>query len=122
MKILKFNESLCYPNAIYKNISCDDLDTFSSEEMNRILVCSNDGQGDTNCYTYDDIRNNISDSDIKIDGVWVNGSDVIDKMKRSEIFDEFCFDLIPNMTKYIGYDEIDFETWPPVSSGLKLFF
>ena len=53
------NESLSYPNIKYKEMSSNDLDALSHDELNRILICNNDGQ-DTNCYTYVDIRNIIS--------------------------------------------------------------
>jgi hypothetical protein len=82
------NESLSYPNIKYKEMSSNDLDALSHDELNRILICNNDGQ-DTNCYTYVDIRNIISSS--------VN-------MKPSEIIDEFCQDFDANMTNYIYFD------------------
>jgi len=105
LKYGKFlSESLSYPNVKYKEISNEDLDTLPDEEINRILVCSNDGQGDTNCYTFDDIKNILSESDIKYNNVWVKGEEIVPKMKKSEIMDEFCKDLSGNMTEYIYFD------------------
>lgn len=97
-------ESLSYPNIEHKEISNEQLNSMSEEELNRILVCNNDGQGDTHCYTFNDIVNIISDSDIKYNNQWVKGKDVIQKMKRSEIMDEFCMDMSGNMTEYIYFD------------------
>jgi hypothetical protein len=97
-------ESLSYPNIKYKSLTNEELNTLSPEVMNRILVCNNDGQGDTHCYTYADMLSIISESDLKINGAWVKGADVIGKMKPSEIFDEFCRDFEGNMTEYVYFD------------------
>lgn len=56
-------ESLSYPNIEYRDISNEELDGFTPEELNRILVCNNDGQGDTHCYTFSDMVNIISESE-----------------------------------------------------------
>lgn len=105
MKYLKrFNESLSYPNTKYKDISNDDINSFSNEELNRILICHNDGQGDTNCYTFADARNTVSVSDVKYKGSYVKGSDIVDGLKPSEIIDIFCEDMNANMTSYIYFD------------------
>lgn len=104
MKIIKYtdynkktNESLSYPNTKYKNISNADLDGYSQEELNKILVCNNDGQGDTHAYTYIDMFNILSESDLP------NGLNV-DNMKPSQIFDEFCKEFNGNMTEYVYFD------------------
>lgn len=101
--------SLLDPNTKYKEISNKELDTLTDEEVKRILVCSNDGQGDTYCYTFADIFNLISESDIKYNNQMVRGADVIQKMSRSEILYEFCKDMSANMTEYIYFDIDDNE-------------
>lgn len=100
MSILK------YQNFIKESLEDKDIniDVIDEKELNRILICSNDGQGDTNCYTFEDIYEIVSDSDIKYQNSWVKGSDVIEKMKRSEILDEFCRDMSYNMTEYIYFN------------------
>jgi len=101
-EILKYN--LFTEKFQYKDISNNDLDTFKDDELNRILICTNDGQGDTNCYTYKEIYEIISESDIRLDGTYIKGKDFVKNHKVSEIIDEFCQDLSGNMTEYIYFD------------------
>lgn len=97
-------ESLGYPNIEYRDISNEELDGFTPEELNRILVCNNDGQGDTHCYTFSDMVSIISESDLKRNGEWVKGAEVVGTMKPSEIFDEFCGGFLANLTEYVYFD------------------
>lgn len=95
------------PHIEYKDLSNEELDRLSPEELNRILVCNNDGQGDTHCYTFPDMVDAISESDIKIDGEGVKGADVISSMRPSQIFDEFCKEFPANPTEYVFFDVQD---------------
>jgi hypothetical protein len=103
----KLDESLSHPNTKSIDISDSELNSFDSSILNRILYCMNDGQGDTNCYTIDDMKSILSESDLKIDDVYVNGNEVVPTMKISEIIDEFTKDVSANMSEFIFFDVTD---------------
>jgi hypothetical protein len=100
----KLDESLSYLNDKSIDISDDELNSFDSLLLNRILYCMNDGQGDTNCYTINDMKNILSESDLKVNDDYVNGDEVVPNMKISEIVDEFTKDISANMSQFIFFD------------------
>ena len=67
----------------YITINNDWLNNATKEELNRIIVCSNDGQGDHSAYTYDGMF------ELLMDSVGEDGSAYSPEMKPSEVVDNF---------------------------------
>ena len=86
----------------YKIITNDWLDNATKEELNRIIVCSNDGQGDHSAYTYEGMFELLMDSERE------DGTDYSPEMKPSEVIDNFynSCELNGNNTDALYFDKI----------------
>ena len=76
----------------YKQIEDCDLDKFSKEELDTILVAFHDGD-DQSVYNWSGIVNLLSESDIEVDGEMKEGYDVIKGFTPSKIIDTFYNEL-----------------------------
>ena len=65
-------------------ISNQQLNNFSKEELNKVLVCFNDGQGDHSVYDFEKMKKLFSES-VDSNGKKYN----TENMTNSEILDEF---------------------------------
>ena len=92
-----------------KKFYIDDkkINSFTKKELNKIVVCFNDGQGDHCVYTYNKIVKLLKESDIKINNLYVEGIEIVDNMKPSEIMNMFYneLDLDGNNTDALYFDK-----------------
>lgn len=90
----------------YLTIKDSEFDNFSKEELATILVAFNDGD-DQSVYTWEDIIDNITESDICIDGKNQQGSEIIKDLSQSKIIDLFYngSELNGNNTRAVIFKE-----------------
>ena len=69
------------------HLSKEWLDTASKEDLNKIIICFNDGQGDHSVYTYDKIVKLLSESHL------TKTTKTVSEMTVSEIIDIFYLEL-----------------------------
>ena len=82
------------------DISSDMLNKFGEEDLNRIVICSNDGQGDHISYTYKEIV------DLMFNSEYPKGNGPTEDSSTSDIIDLFYeeFDLNGNNTDALYFD------------------
>lgn len=105
MKIYRFDafEKL-QTNSDKLSIDNNWFDKATKEELDRILIAYNDGQGDTNCYTYDDIVDIISGSEEEENGKIVPFN--ISKLTPVQIIQKFYDEVVldGNMVDAVYFD------------------
>ena len=111
--IKKFNEMAVTEKSWevikHKKISEKDFNNFSEKELNRFVLCFNDGQGDHSVYNWKSILSLLCESDLKDPktGEYEKGELIIKEMNNMQILDLFYndLDLNGNNSDALYFDE-----------------